>query len=128
MSRTSINDLLLAARARIVRYRPVAAAEALKRGAVLIDLRCEEDRSREGTVDGAIRIPRTVLEWRVDPDSPWKDTRVADTERALILMCNDGYSSSLAAATLRDLGFADTGDVEGGYRAWKQDGLPILTP
>ncbi|MFZ0493275.1 MAG: rhodanese-like domain-containing protein, partial [Acidimicrobiia bacterium] len=67
-----------------------------------------------------------VLEWRADPDSRWKDRRIADQDLTLILMCNDGFSSSLAAATLVDMGFAHAGDLTGGFRAWRAAGLPVV--
>jgi rhodanese-related sulfurtransferase len=117
--------MLETARARIRRYEPAEVATAISDGALLIDLRCQEDRATEGSVEGAVVIPRTVLEWRVDPDSRWNDSRIADTDLTLILMCNDGYSSSLAAATLVDMGFADVGDLTGGFRAWRAAGLPV---
>jgi rhodanese-related sulfurtransferase len=126
MQRTTIEELLKTARSRIRRYEPTDVATAIGEGAVLVDLRCQDDRAREGRVAGAVPIPRTVLEWRVDPDSPWKDDRVANPDVPLILMCNDGYSSSLAAATLVDMGFVDAGDLIGGFRAWKAEGLPLV--
>ena len=127
MQRRTIDELLETARARIRRYDPAEAASAMGNGALLIDLRCLEDRAAEGNVDGALSIPRTVLEWRVDPGSRWNDSRVANTDLKLILMCNDGYSSSLAAATLVDMGFADVGDLAGGFRAWRAAGLPVTS-
>jgi rhodanese-related sulfurtransferase len=127
MQRRTIDELLETARGRIRRYEPAQAARAMGDGALLIDLRCREDRAAEGFVDGAIAIPRTVLEWRVDPDSRWNDSRIADRDLTLILMCNDGYSSSLAAATLLDMGFADVGDLTGGFRAWRAAGLPVTS-
>jgi rhodanese-related sulfurtransferase len=126
MQRTTIDDLLETSRGRIRRYQPAEALEAMNHGAVLIDVRCQEDRSAEGGIDAAILIPRTVLEWRADPSSTWKDDRIAQPDLPLIIMCNDGYSSSLAAATLLDIGFTNTGDVIGGFRAWKASGLPVL--
>jgi rhodanese-related sulfurtransferase len=127
MKRTTISDLLDLARRRITRYEPAAAARAGERdAAILVDLRCQEDRVREGVVEGSVPIARTVLEWRADPESPWRDARIADTHASLILMCNDGYSSSLAAATLVEMGFVNVGDVVGGFRAWKTAGLPVI--
>lgn len=126
MSRLTIDDLLGQARATIKRHDPVAAAHAMDRGAVLIDVRCEADRRREGSIEGAIPIPSTVLEWRADPESEWRDERIADLGKTLILMCNDGYASSLAAANLRRIGFLQVGDIIGGFRAWKSAGLPVL--
>ncbi len=110
----------------ISRYHPAAAARAIDDGAVLVDLRCETDRRREGSIEGALHVPRAVLEWRADPDSEWSDTRISNLDAALILMCNDGYSSSLAAANLVRIGFSRAGDMVGGFRAWKAARLPVL--
>jgi rhodanese-related sulfurtransferase len=126
MQRTTIDELLATARSRIRRYEPAEAAAAMSDGAVLIDLRCLEDRATEGSIEGAVIVPRTVLEWRADPDSEWSDDRIARLDLTLILMCNDGYSSSLGAATLVDMGFAHAGDLAGGFRAWRTAGLPVV--
>ena len=120
----SIGDLLEEAQRRISRYEPDGAATAADSGAVLVDTRCRDDQRKEGLIPGAVRIPRTVLEWRADPQSEWRDDRIADYSRELIVFCNDGFSSSLAAANLKRLGFSKVGDVVGGYRAWKAAGLP----
>jgi len=122
--RRTIDDLLAEARGKIGRLEPRAAAEATAGGAVMVDLRCAEDRNRDGSIPGAVRIPRTVLEWRADPSSASRDDRIADLARQLILVCNEGYSSSLAGANLRDLGFEQVSDVIGGFQAWKEAGLP----
>ena len=74
---------------------------------------------------GSLRVPRTGLEWRADPSSPWRNPRVGGRERELILLCAHGYSSSLAAASLLELGFARAGDVVGGFEAWRAAGLPV---
>ncbi len=124
-SRTTADDLLREARARIDRLSPAQAARALEYGAVLIDTRCQEDRLREGIVPGSVHIPRTVLEWRADPASEHRDERIADLEARLIVMCNDGFSSSLAAANLGRMGFVNIADVEGGYRAWRSAGFLV---
>lgn len=106
----------------------MSAPEALaaqQAGAVLIDLRCAADRAREGTIDGALPIALSVLPWRADPESEFRDDRIADRSRSLILICNDGYSSSLGAAWLAEMGFTGAGDVAGGFRAWSAGGLPV---
>lgn len=123
--RTTVDVLLARARARIRRYAPAEAAAAQRDGAVLVDTRDSADRAAEGAIPGAVWIPRTVLEWRADPTSEQPDPRIADPRRRLIVVCNDGYSSSLAAASLIDLGFADAGDLAGGFRAWRAAGLPV---
>lgn len=125
MGGLSVASLLEQARSRITRWQPVEAARRQEAGAVVVDIRCGDDRRAEGSIPHAVPIPRSVLEWRVDPDSDWNDPRLADRSLELILLCNDGYSSSLAAATLIDMGFTRAGDIEGGFRAWRAAGLPV---
>lgn len=123
----SVDDLLAAARARIIRFEPVAAWEAaLARSALLVDIRSDDDRRRDGIVPGSLHLPRTVLEWRVDPSSGWSNPHVAGRRCRLVLVCCHGYSSSLAASTLVELGVA-AGDVVGGFEAWLDAGLPVTT-
>ncbi len=81
--------------------------------------------ARDGVVPGSIHLPRTVLEWRVDPSSPWRNPHVGGRDRSLIVMCDHGYSSVLAAATLPELGFERAADVRGGLEARRQAGLPV---
>lgn len=123
--RQTINDLLAASRARIERLAPVEALTAFRNGAVLIDTRCAEQRRDTGVIPGSIHIPLSVLFWRLDPASGSSRAELADPEREVILLCAHGYSSSIAAATLHDLGFARAGDVDGGFEAWQAAGLPI---
>lgn len=113
------------ARERIDRFIPSEAYAAAGEGAMIVDSRCAEDRTQEGVIPGALHIPLSVLPWRCDPDSEYADGRLADLDLQLIVICNDGYSSSLAALVLRDLGFRRAGDVVGGYRAWVSVGLPV---
>lgn len=122
---TSAEQLLTRARSQITRYSPGNAARAQESGAVIIDLRCGADREAEGSVPDAIAIALSVLPWRVDPEAERTDARINDRGATLILMCNDGYSSSLAAATLAEMGFGDVGDIDGGFRAWAAGGLPV---
>ena len=104
-SRTTINALLAAARRRLARLEPTEAVAAVREGAVIIDIRSERDRERDGMILGARCIPRNVLEWRLDPASGHNDPQLSNAlDRHLILVCNEGYQSSLAAATLQDLG------------------------
>jgi rhodanese-related sulfurtransferase len=120
------NELLAAARARITRFEPLAAWEAASTGAVVVvDIRSDDDRRSLGVVPGSLHIPRTVLEWRVDPASGWSNPHVAARDRRLVLMCSHGLSSSLAAAVLLDLGFEGAADVAGGFEAWLGAGLPV---
>jgi rhodanese-related sulfurtransferase len=122
--RRTVDDLLADARRNIDRLQPEEAAAEIEADAVLVDTRCDEDRRREGVVSRSVHVPRTVLEWRADPASEHHDPRIANVEIRLIIMCNDGYSSSLAAANLKHLGFERVADVIGGYRSWKAAGLP----
>lgn len=121
-----VDDVLEAARSRIDRLEPEAAwAEATQDGALIVDIRCGDDRRRDGVVPGSVHIPRTVLEWRVDPAGQWCNPHVGGHDRRLVLLCSDGLSSSLAAASLVDLGFRRAADVVGGFTAWQRAGLPV---
>jgi len=121
--RRSIDELLSEARSGLERLTPREAYLAQRMGAVLIDIRPQASREAEGGLPGALVIERTVLEWRLDPASdarlPW-----AAYDLRVVVVCNEGYSSSLAAATLQDLGLHKATDMDGGYRAWKAAGLP----
>lgn len=121
----TIDDLLEAARARIERLDPAAAREAAASGALIVDTRCGEARRATGVIAGSVHVPLSVLFWRLDRTSGHADDALADRERHVILVCADGYSSSLAAATLRDLGFARATDLDGGFNGWVAAGLPV---
>jgi rhodanese-related sulfurtransferase len=125
MARTTIDDLLAEARTRIDRVAPREAASEMADGALLVDIRSESQRAQDGAIPGAIYHPRNVLEWRMDPDSGANDPAVGGVERRIIVVCNEGYQSSLAAATLRDIGFARAADLVGGFQAWHGAGLPV---
>lgn len=124
-ARKTVADLLANARSVIQRMDPETAWDACGSGAApIVDIRSIDERRRDGIVPGSLHLPRTVLEWRVDPESGWSNRHAVETERRLILLCAHGCSSSLAAATLVDLGYRDAGDVEGGFEAWLASGLP----
>ena len=125
MARTSIDDLLAQARRRLTRLDPAAALDAIGAGATLIDIRSDSQIAEDGVIAGALVIPRNVLEWRLDPASANRHPRAPGLDDHVILMCNEGYQSSLAAATLQDLGFARATDLDGGFQAWRAAGLPI---
>ena len=126
MERRTIDDLLADARARLRRLEPAEAYAAVRQGAALIDTRCAELRQRDGSVPGSIAIPLSVLFWRLDPSSGHDTPALSQArDRQVILMCDHGYSSSLAAATLHDLGFDKATDVTGGFQAWAAAGLPV---
>jgi rhodanese-related sulfurtransferase len=124
--RRTIADLLDEARARLDRLEPAQALEAIVEPvAVLIDTRGTDARDEKGIVPGSVHVPLSVLYWRLDPDSGFDDPTLSDPTRRIILLCADGYSSSLAAATLQDIGFAQATDVIGGFAAWAAEGLPV---
>ncbi len=125
MPRRTIDDLLADARASLDRLTPEEAVAAIREGAVLIDVRSDHQRERDGIVPDAIHHPRNVLEWRADPESDARDERIADHGKRLIVMCDAGYASSLAARTLQDLGFDAATDLDGGFQAWREAGLPV---
>jgi rhodanese-related sulfurtransferase len=128
-ARTTIADLLATARARLRRLSPAEAAGAARAdtgAAILVDIRSDLQRRADGVIPGAIWHPRNVLEWRVDPTSSHADPRLsADLSALLVIVCDEGYQSSLAAATLQDLGFANATDLIGGFQAWRAAGLPV---
>jgi rhodanese-related sulfurtransferase/predicted metal-dependent enzyme (double-stranded beta helix superfamily) len=121
---SGIDMLLAEARSGLERLRPEAAMAALTDGAVLVDIRPLEQRIVEGEVPGAIIIGRNVLEWRLDPRSDARIPTLARSDARVIVMCSQGYASTLAATSLRRIGLSRTTDLDGGYQAWKAAGLP----
>jgi rhodanese-related sulfurtransferase len=120
-------DLLLeAARTRLDRLSPRAALEAAEAGGLIVDIRSEAQREAQGLVPGAHFVPRNVLEWRADPTGRHHDPALSGLRGPLILMCAQGYQSSLAAATLQALGRDEATDMEGGFEAWRDEGLPVV--
>jgi rhodanese-related sulfurtransferase len=127
---STVSRLLERAREHLVRYSPAQAAEAMCRGAVLVDLRPTEYRWRFGEVPGAIAVSRHVLEWRLDVTSEHrlKELRAGDRDQEIVLMCNEGYTSSLAAhQVMSQLGLTRVADVAGGFAAWRAAGLPTVS-
>lgn len=120
----TIEELLAAAREGIPRFTPAEAMAAVEGGALLIDIRQAHQRDRDGLVPAAFVVERNVLEWRLDPHGAHRDPRLAREDVPIILICDEGYQSSLAAATLRRLGL-DAGDVVGGVQEWKEVALPL---
>ncbi len=115
---SEVDALLEAARRRLPhRPTPSELAALRERGALLVDIRPVEQRERDGALDGAIVIDRNVLEWRLDPTSPHRIPEMDDAEREVVIVCNEGYQSSLAAATLQQLGLRNATDLDGGYQA-----------
>jgi rhodanese-related sulfurtransferase len=120
----TIDELLAEARHRIDRVAPEAAAARMSAGAVLVDTRPVAQRQADGEVPGALVVERNHLEWRFDPASDAKLPEATGYDVEVIVLCNEGYSSSLAADSLRALGLHRAVDVVGGYQAWAAAGLP----
>jgi rhodanese-related sulfurtransferase len=125
--RTTIDDLLRAARSRLDRLEPDQGLAAQRQGALVIDTRSSDERRREGVIPGSLHVPLSVLAWRLDPDADpaYRNPHVVGLDQELILVCAHGYSSSLAAATLQQLGFSGATDLVGGFAAWRDAGLPV---
>lgn len=126
----TIHDMVFDARARIERVTaPDLAARLVSDSPPhVLDTRTHTDRHRSGAIPGSLHVPRTVLEWHLDPSNGYRHPAVISFDEPMVIVCNGGYSSSLAAANLADLGFADVGDLIGGHRAWLAAGLPVEPP
>lgn len=122
----SIDQLLAEARARLDRFSPLRASRAARDGAVLVDIRPAAQRAAEGEIPGALIVERNVLEWRFDPASG-ASLPQASYGLEVIVVCSEGYTSSLAAAALQDLGIRGATDLDGGFRAWQAAGLPVVS-
>jgi rhodanese-related sulfurtransferase len=125
---STIADVLSAARSRIRRYSPQETADALERGALLVDTRPQWQRDRDGAfpeVPNVLVIERNHLEWRLDPHSDARVPEAVDHDVEVIVACSEGYASSLAAASLVDIGLHASADLDGGFLAWRDAGLPI---
>jgi rhodanese-related sulfurtransferase len=125
--RTTLAELLARARDRLARLEPREAIEAQAGGALLIEPRSNDERAREGVIPGSLHIPRSVLEWRLAPDADpaFRNPHIVGLDQQLVLVCAHGESTSLAAATLQDLGFGRATDLVGGFTAWRDAGLPV---
>lgn len=124
MTRRSIDDLLAEARRRLPpRVNATDLDAALDRGALVVDIRPVEQRARDGELPGAVVVDRNVLEWRLDPSCPHRLPDADDYDREIVVVCNEGYSSSLAAAVLQELGLHRATDLAGGFQAWLADRL-----
>ena len=120
----SIDEILASARDRIDRVTPAEAFAELSEGAALIDIRPAAQRAEYGEIPGSVIIERNHLEWRLDPDGDARLPWVVGYDLRPIVICNEGYTSSLAAAALQDLGLRRATDLDGGFRAWLEAGLP----
>ncbi|WAE71635.1 rhodanese-like domain-containing protein [Streptomonospora nanhaiensis] len=125
---SAIERLLDGKRARLERLSPAEALRAQGEGALLVDTRPAVNREAEGEIPGALVIDRNVLEWRLDPSSPDRVPEADSVDRLIVLFCNEGYASSLAAVQLQELGLARATDMAGGFRAWRARGLPTTEP
>lgn len=123
--RTALDRLLIRARSRLARLRPRQAATAVGGGALILDIRPEFRRRADGEIPGAIVIERNHLEWRLHPKSAGRIPEATGTRVHWVVICDEGYASSLAAATLCDIGLTAATDVVGGFQAWRAARLPI---
>jgi len=121
--RRTIDEILGAARARLARVSPEQARGEAAAGALLVDIRPQAQRAAEGEIPGALVVERNVLEWRFDPASSARLPQ-ARYDLRIIVFCSEGYTSSLAAAAVQDLGVSRATDLDGGFRAWQRAGLP----
>ncbi len=120
----TIDQMLERARARLDRVGPRDAAAEVAEGALLVDIRPLQQRRAEGEAPGALVVERNVLEWRLDPTNSARIPEATGHDLRVIVMCSQGYTSSLAAAALQDLGLTRATDLEGGFQAWAAAGLP----
>ena len=121
-----VSALVDLARQRLRRLGPAEAFDAVRGGALLVDIRPQAQRAVEGLVPGALHVERNVLEWRFDPASAARLPQATGYDQRVIVMCSQGYASSLAAASLQDIGLANATDLAGGFLAWAAAGLPCL--
>lgn len=121
-----IDDILAAARTRLTRLSARETHDRVQRGAVLVDIRPAAQRAEHGEIPGAIIIERNVLEWRLDPRSDARLSFADSYDLDVIVTCQEGYTSSLAAASLQDLGLSRATDLDGGFAAWRAAGLPTI--
>lgn len=125
-SQHGIDEILAAARQGIERIAPEALPALQEQGAQVIDIRTAATRDLEGHIPGATVIERLVLEWRLDPRSADRLEEGPDYDDLVVVVCNQGYYSSLAARDLRDLGFHRATDLIGGFRGYREAGLPVV--
>lgn len=125
--RRTVDEVLAAARSRLRRMKPAHCAAALARGALLVDIRTEAQRREQGEVPGSLVVERNVLEWRFDPCCDARIPQVTGYDQEIVVMCVEGYTSSLAAVALADLGHTRVTDMEGGFLAWAAAGLPVAS-
>ncbi|WP_328536318.1 rhodanese-like domain-containing protein [Streptomyces sp. NBC_00344] len=123
--RVSIDALLERVRAGLERVGPEEAHAAASDGALLVDIRYAELRERDGLIPGALVVERNELEWRLDPQGSHRAMEATGHDLPVVVICNEGYASSLAAASLKQLGLHRATDLVGGFQAWRAAGLPV---
>ncbi|GAA2925891.1 rhodanese-like domain-containing protein [Streptomyces enissocaesilis] len=125
--RTGIDELLERVREGLDRIGPQEAYDAAAAGALLVDIRYAALRERDGLIPGALVVERNELEWRLDPQGSHRAPEATGHDLRVVVICNEGYASSLAAASLRQLGLHRATDLVGGFQAWRAAGLPVAT-
>lgn len=124
-----VDSLLESARSGLRRLTPAEAERARQEeGALLVDIRYEALRRRDGTIPGALIVERNELEWRLDPTCPHRSPEATSLDLPVVVVCNEGYASSLAAVSLQELGLHRATDLDGGFQAWRAAGLPVSPP
>ncbi|HEV7628550.1 MAG TPA: rhodanese-like domain-containing protein [Streptomyces sp.] len=123
-----VDSLLEAARTDLDRLTPQAASLAGQEGALLVDIRYAALRDRDGTIPGALIVERNELEWRLDPTCPHRAPEATSFDLPVVVVCNEGYASSLAVRSLLDLGLRRVTDLDGGFQSWRAAGLPVTPP
>ncbi len=125
VTRRGIDTLLAEAREQLDRLGPLEADAARAAGALLVDIRYAALRERDGTIPGALIVERNELEWRLDPEGSHRAPEATSHGLRVVVICNEGYASSLAAVSLRQLGLHRATDLDGGFQAWRAAGLPV---
>lgn len=125
-SASAVDLLVAASRRRLERVGPAGANEVLAAGGLLVDIRPAAQRAGEGEIPGSIVIERNDLEWRLDPTCAHRHAECDDPDRPVVVVCQEGYASSLAARSLRSLGLSRVTDLDGGFAAWRDAGLPVV--
>ena len=123
---SGVDRILERARAGLHRLTPAEAQAAQAAGALLVDTRPESQRLHQGELPGALVVERTVLEWRLDPEGAWRVPELTGPDQVVVVVCSQGFSSSLAAASLQAVGLPNATDMVGGVEAWEAAGLPLL--
>lgn len=125
---SAIDELLARARHELGRrVDPQEAAAVQETGGLLVDIRYAQLRERDGTIPGALIVERNELEWRLDPTGDHRAPEATHHDLRVVIICNEGYASTLAALSLRRLGLHRTTDLAGGFQAWRGAGLPVAT-